>query len=256
MSRMQATSDASMRTASKSTNGTTASTRSRTTFACCTNPSRDTGLRRTYPNWLSREGARGQEYNAWGDPVNPPEHTAILPYTRMLSGPMDYTPGILDMTYEGLDGKHRVKSTIAKELSLYVVLYSPVQMAADLPENYAKHADAFQFIKDVPTDWEESIALAGEVGDFVAIARKERRGQDWYLGALTDENARSLSLKLDFLDPGARYVAEIYRDGDQADWQTRPYDLVVEKRKVTAADVLDLRLATSGGVAIRFKKTR
>jgi alpha-glucosidase len=219
-------------------------------------PVKDTGLRRTYPNWLSREGARGQEYNAWGDPVNPPEHTAILPYTRMLSGPMDYTPGILDMTYEGLDGKHRVKSTIAKELSLYVVLYSPVQMAADLPENYAKHADAFQFIKDVPTDWEESIALAGEVGDFVAIARKERRGQDWYLGALTDENARSLSLKLDFLDPGARYVAEIYRDGDQADWQTRPYDLVVEKRKVTAADVLDLRLATSGGVAIRFKKTR
>jgi len=219
-------------------------------------PVKDTGLRRTYPNWLSREGARGQEYNAWGDPVNPPEHTAILPYTRMLSGPMDYTPGILDMTYEGFDGKHRVKSTIAKELSLYVVLYSPVQMAADLPENYAKHADAFQFIKDVPTDWEESIALAGEVGDFVAIARKERRGQDWYLGALTDENARSLSLKLDFLDPGARYVAEIYRDGDQADWQTRPYDLVVEKRKVTAVDVLDLRLATSGGVAIRFKKTR
>jgi alpha-glucosidase len=219
-------------------------------------PVKDTGLRRTYPNWLSREGARGQEYNAWGDPVNPPEHTAILPYTRLLAGPMDYTPGILDLTYEGLDGKHRVKSTIAKELSLYVVIYSPVQMAADLPENYAKHADAFQFIKDVPTDWEESIALAGEVGDFVAIARKERRGTDWYLGALTDENARDLSLKLDFLDPGARYVAEIYRDGPDANWQTRPYDLVIEKREVTSTDVLALHLATSGGAAVRFHKLR
>jgi alpha-glucosidase len=174
----------------------------------------------------------------------------------MLAGPFDYTPGILDLTFEGLNGEHRVKSTIAKELSLYVVLYSPVEMAADLPENYVKHADAFQFIKDVPTDWDDSIALAGEVGDYVAIARKQRGSPDWFLGALTDENARSLHLKLDFLDPKGRYVAEIYRDGPNANWQTRPYDLVIEKRNVTAADTLDLNLATSGGAAVRFKRAR
>jgi alpha-glucosidase len=214
-------------------------------------PVKDTGLRRTYPNWLTREGARGQEYNAWGNPVNPPEHVAILPYTRMLSGPMDYTPGIVDL--DGYDPVHRVPHTLAKELSLYVVLYSPVQMAADLPENYARRPDALQFIRDVPTDWDESIALAGEVGDFVAIARKQRGHPDWYLGALTDENARTVSLPLAFLEPGARYVAEIYRDGPQADWRTRPYDLVVEQRRVTAADTLELALATSGGAAIRFR---
>ena len=216
-------------------------------------PVKDTGLRRTYPNWLSREGARGQEYNAWGKPVNPPEHVAILPYTRLLSGPMDYTPGIVDLTFEGPDGKHRVPHTLAKELSLYVVLYSPVQMAADLPENYLKRPDALQFIKDVAVDWDESIALAGEVGDYVAIARKQRGAPDWFVGALTDENPRSLTLPLAFLEPGRRYIAEIYRDGPQADWQTRPYDLVVEQRPVTAADTLELRLASSGGAAIRLR---
>ena len=149
--------------------------------------------------------------------------------------------------------EHRVKSTIAKELSLYVVLYSPVQMAADLPENYAKHADAFQFIKDVPTDWDESVALAGEVGDYIAIARKQRGSPDWFLGALTDETARSLTLKLAFLDPKAQYVAEIYRDGPEADWKARPYDLVIERRAVAAADTLDLKLAPGGGAAVRFK---
>ena len=216
-------------------------------------PVKDTGLRRTYPNWLSREGARGQEYNAWGNPVNPPEHVAILPYTRLLSGPMDYTPGIVDLTFEGPDGKHRVPHTLAKELSLYVVLYSPVQMAADLPENYLQRPDALQFIKDVAVDWDESIALAGEVGDYVAIARKQRGAPDWFVGALTDENPRSLALPLVFLEPGKRYIAEIYRDGPQADWQTRPYDLVVEQRTVTAADTLELRLASSGGAAIRLR---
>jgi alpha-glucosidase len=217
-------------------------------------PVKDTGLRRTYPNWLSREGARGQEYNAWGTPPNPPEHVAMLPFTRMLAGPMDYTPGIVAL--DGYDGKNRVQHTLAKELSLYVVLYSPVQMAADLPENYDRHPDAFQFIRDVPVDWDESVALAGEVGDFVAIARKQRGHPDWFVGALTDEQPRQLVLKLDFLDPRVRYVAEIYRDGPDADWQTRPYDLVVEKREVTAADTLDLRLAASGGAAIRIRATR
>jgi alpha-glucosidase len=186
--------------------------------------------------------------------VNPPEHVAILPFTRMLGGPMDYTPGIVDLTFDGMDAKFRVKNTLAKEISLYVVLYSPVQMAADLPENYPKHPQAFQFIKDVPTDWEQSVALAGEVGDFVAIARKQRGSEDWFVGALTDEQARTLTLRLDFLDPKARYTAEIYRDGPQADWETRPYDLVVDERSVTAADVIELKLARSGGAAIRFHK--
>ena len=217
-------------------------------------PVKDTGLRRTWPNWLSREGARGQEYNAWGSPVNPPEHTAILPYTRMLAGPMDYTPGIVDLTFDGPDAPFRVQSTIAKELSLYVVLYSPVQMAADLPENYDQHPDAFRFIRLVPTDWDESIGLAGEIGDYVAVARKERGAPDWYLGALTDESPRSLTLPLRFLDPGARYVAEIWRDGPEADWKTRPYDLVVEQRPVTAADTLSLKLAAGGGAAVHFRK--
>jgi alpha-glucosidase len=217
-------------------------------------PVKDTGLRRTYPNWLAREGARGQEYNAWGKPVNPPEHVAILPFTRMLAGPMDYTPGIVDLAFEGLDGKHRVPHTLAKELSLYVVLYSPVQMAADLPENYEKHPLALQFIKTVPTDWEESVALAGEVGDFVALARRERGADDWYLGALTDENPRTLDLPLAFLDPKARYEATIWRDGPKADWKTNPYDLELETRTVTATDTLRLALAASGGAALRLRK--
>ncbi|MEQ8936490.1 MAG: glycoside hydrolase family 97 catalytic domain-containing protein, partial [Amphiplicatus sp.] len=166
-------------------------------------PVKDTGLRRTYPNWISREGARGMEFSAWGVPPNPPEHEAVLAYTRMLSGPMDYTPGIFDLepskkpdVSEDLKRhslESRVQTTLAKQLALYVVLYSPIQMAADLPENYARRPEAFQFIKDVPTDWEESIGLAGEVGDYVAFARKERNGADWFIGAVGDENARELS---------------------------------------------------------------
>lgn len=219
-------------------------------------PVKDTGLRRTYPNWISREGARGQEYNAWGDPPNPPEHTAILPYTRMLSGPMDFTPGIFDLTFKGEHSPFRVKTTLAKQLALYVVLYSPIQMAADLPENYEERPDAFRFITDVPTDWEESIAVAGEVGDFVVFARKERGGVDWYVGALTDESARKLSLPLTFLDAGATYVAEIYRDGNDAHWETNPYDLVIEQRELSKGDVLDLPLAAGGGAAVRLRKAR
>jgi alpha-glucosidase len=164
-------------------------------------PVKDTGLRRTYPNWLSREGARGQEYNAWGSPPNPPEHTAILPYTRMLSGPMDFTPGIFDLTFQGPDSEQRVQTTLAKQLALYVTLYSPIQMAADLPENYENRPDAFQFIADVPTDWEQSIALAGDVGEYVVYARQERGGEDWYLGAVTDDEERRFETTLDFLDP-------------------------------------------------------
>ena len=217
-------------------------------------PIKDTGLRRTYPNWIAREGARGQEFNAWGTPPNPPEHAAILPYTRMLAGPMDFTPGIFDLGFNGLgDDTNRPQTTLAKQLALYVVIYSPIQMAADLPRNYQANPAAFQFIKDVPTDWEESIAIDGEVGDYVVFARKEREGEDWYLGALTDEAARNLSVELDFLEKGKRYQAQIYRDGETAEWKNNPYDIVIENKAVTNTDSLTLPLATSGGVAIRFK---
>ena len=215
-------------------------------------PVKDTGLRRTYPNWISREGARGQEFNAWGVPPNPPEHIAMLAFTRMLGGPMDFTPGIFNLTFNGPDSVNRVQTTLAKQLALYVVIYSPIQMAADLPENYALNPEAFQFIRDVPTDWENSIALQGEVGDFVVTARQERGGQDWFLGAVTDEHARTLTVPLDFLAEGQRYRADIYRDGEGAHWHDDPYPVIVEHRDVTAGDVLTLELAAGGGTAIRF----
>ena len=216
-------------------------------------PIKDTGLRRTYPNWISREGARGQEFNAWGSPPNPPEHTVNLVYTRMLSGPMDFTPGIFNLAFEGLDAENRVQTTLAKQLALYVVLYSPIQMAADLPKHYLERLDAFQFIQDVPTDWKQSIALNGEVGDWVTFARQDRNSNDWYLGAITDENSRELKIQLDFLDNNKNYIAQIYRDGDKADWQNNPYDYVIEEKQVTSKSVLIFKLATSGGLAIRFK---
>jgi alpha-glucosidase len=216
-------------------------------------PVKDTGLRRTYPNWISREGARGQEYNAdWALP-NPPEHNVLLTYTRLLGGPMDFTPGIFDLLHQGPGSGHRVQSTLMHQLALYVVLYSPIQMAADLPENYAKHREAFQFIVDVPTDWEESISVAGEVGDYVAFARKERGGEDWYLGAISDEESRALNVPLAFLDAERTYIATIYRDGEDADWATNPYDYVIETKEFGRDQVLDLKLAAGGGAAIRLR---
>ena len=212
-------------------------------------PIHDTGLRRTYPNWVSREGERGQEYNAWGHPQNPPEHEANLVFTRMLSGPMDFTPGVLSLEGQG----QPIAATQAKELALYVVIYSPIQMAADLPENYAKYPGPFQFIKDVPSDWSDSFMINGEPGDYATIARKDRNSDDWYLGAITDENARTLQIPLTFLDPGRKYVAEIYRDGDNAsDQGDARFDIVIEKKKVTLTDTLTVRMAPGGGEAIRF----
>jgi alpha-glucosidase len=174
----------------------------------------------------------------------------------MLSGPMDFTPGIFDLTWKGPDSPNGVKTTLAKQLALYVVLYSPIQMAADLPENYEKRPEAFQFIVDVPTDWEQSIALAGEVGEFVVFARQKRDGNDWYLGALTGEKARRLSVPLAFLEEGQTYVAEIYRDGDDAHWRSAPYEMIIEESTVTSGEVLELPLAAGGGIAIRFRATR
>ncbi len=213
-------------------------------------PVKDTGLRRTYPNWLTREGARGVEYNAWGNPPNAVDHEAKLVFTRMLSGPMDYTPGVLSLV--GADGKV-FNSTQAKQLANFVVIYSPLVMAADLPENYEKYPAAFKFIRDVPTDWSDTRVINGEVGEYATIARKARGSQEWYVGAVTDGEARTLALPLGFLDAGKRYVAEIYRDGDAADYRSeRRFDLVTETKLVGAGDTLQLKLAPGGGQAIRF----
>lgn len=217
-------------------------------------PIKDTGLRRTYPNWVTREGARGQEYNAWGEPFNSVSHDVDIIFTRMLSGPFDYTPGILSLV--GRDNRP-LNSTLAKQLAHYVTIYSPEQMAADLPENYERYPEAFQFIKDVPADWSDTIVLNGEVGQYATIVRKERGGDGWYLGAVTDQTARRSRVTLDFLDAGRNYTAEIYRDGDDADYRTdKRHSIRIERRTVRKGDTLDLRLAPGGGAAVRMVPTR
>ena len=215
---------------------------------------KDTGLRRTWPNLMTREVAIGQEYNGWGEAGgNPPSHTVLLPFTRNLAGPFDYTPGVLDLFFDEYRPHNRIKSTLAKELALYVVIYSPLHMAADLPENYERNMDAFQFIKDVPVDWYDTLVLDASVGEYVTIARRDRNSHEWFLGSITGDDARDVSIPLSFLEPGRTYRAEIYRDGDQADWEHAPYDFVIEQREVRSGDTLDFRIARSGGVAIRFK---
>jgi len=213
---------------------------------------KDTGERRTYPNLISREVARGQEYDAWGDDGgNPPNHTTIIPFTRMLSGPMDFTPGAFELTLPDRPN-NQVNTTLAKQLALYVVIYSPVQMASDLPENYEAHPDAFQFIKDVPVDWETVHVLGGEIGEYISIARKERGGNDWFLGSITNEKARTVSLELDFLDKGKQYTATIYKDASNAHYHDNPAAYEIETRTVSASDTLSIPLAAGGGVAISF----
>jgi alpha-glucosidase len=222
-------------------------------------PIMDTGERRTWPNMLTREGARGGEYNAGGpDGGNPPEHETILFFTRLLAGPMDYTPGIVDLLLERATGsarrpdQSRVRTTLAKQLALYVVLYSPMQMAADLPEHYRGHA-AWPFIRDVAVDWDTTRVLAGAIGDYVAVARKTRGEDEWFVGAISDEQPRDLRVSLDFLPAGRRYVAEVYRDGAGAHWLTNPFPLVVERRIVRSSTAYTLRLAPGGGQAMRLR---
>lgn len=215
-------------------------------------PIKDTGLRRTWPNFLTREGARGQEYNSPEGGGNGPEHTTVLPFTRMLSGPMDFTPGIFDLSPPG-EGGNNVETTLAKQLALYVVIYSPVQMAADLPENYEANPEPFQFILDVPTDWAVTKVLNGEIGNYVTIVRKDRNSSDWYLGSITDEASRILNVPLEFLDDDVNYVSEIYADGEKAGWNTNPLDIEIESRVVDNETILSLRLAPGGGQAIRFR---
>lgn len=219
-------------------------------------PIKDTGERRTYPNMMTREGARGQEYNAGSeDGGNPPDYTTIIPFTRMLAGPFDYTPGILE-SYKEYRPINRVSGTISKELALYVIIYSPLQMAADLPENYEKHRGAFQFIIDVPTDWEDTKVLNGEIGKYATIVRKDRNSKDWYLGSITNEDGRTLEASLSFLTPNQNYIAEIYADGPNAQWETNPYSIDIYKKVVDSNTILNLTLAPGGGQAIRIKLYR
>ena len=217
-------------------------------------PVKDTGLRRTYPNWVSREGQRGMEYNAWGQPDNGPGHEVDLIFTRMLSGPMDYTPGVLSLVGKSGQG---MASTMAKQLALYIVLYSPIQMAADLPENLIKHPRELAFIGSVPVDWTDTKMLLGEVGEFAVIARKAKGIDDWYVGGVTNGQARTSDVALDFLDAGKRYIATLYRDGPNADYRkdTRG-DILIETRAVKKGDRMSLPIGAGGGFAIRIAAAR
>jgi hypothetical protein len=217
-------------------------------------PVRPSGLHRTYPNWLACEAARGNEFNAWSN-GNLPEHETILPFTRLMGGPMDYTPGIVQITLDHWQpGKtHRVHTTLAKQLALYVTLYSPFQMAADLPEAYERFPDAFQFIKDVPVDWDETRVLSAEPGDYVAIGRKARGKDEWYVGAITDEHSRTFDLSLGFLSPGVSYEATIYRDAPDAHYESNPMAYQIETQRVTGDSAMKLLLAPGGGCAVSYK---
>jgi alpha-glucosidase len=217
-------------------------------------PIKDTGEQRTWPNFMTREGARGQEYNAWApDGGNPPNHDVNLVFTRFLSGPFDFTPGVLEVIYPQYKKNNRVNTTMAKQLAMYVTFYSPLQMAADLPENYLKHADLFQFIMDVPVDWEQTRMLNGEIGEYVTLARKERGGENWFIGSITNEKRRDFDLPLTFLAKNKNYVAELYCDSEDADWKSNPFGHRIEKRMVTRETVLSMHLAPGGGEAIRIR---
>lgn len=210
-----------------------------------------TGKRRTYPNMMTRECVRGMEYNAWGG-GNPPEHTTILPFTRMLAGPIDYTPGIVDIKFDRYKEDQYVRTTLAKQLALYVVIYSPLQMVADLPENY-NNQPALQFIKDVAVDWDESIVLNGEIGEYITMARKEKGKNHWFVGGITNRTTRDMEIALDFLDEG-NYEAIIYKDAPNANWKVDPTALDIEKIKVNKETKLSIHLAPGGGYAISIMK--
>jgi glucan 1,4-alpha-glucosidase len=216
--------------------------------------SRPTGYSRTYPNYIAAEAARGNEFNAWSI-GNPPSHETILPFTRLLGGPMDYTPGIFETKMNFYDAKktEQVHTTLTKQLALYVTMYSPLQMAADLPENYERYLDAFQFIKDVAVDWQDSKYLEAEPGDYLTVARKEKGSENWFFGAITDENARQTEIKLDFLSPNKKYQAIVYQDGVGADWKNNPKSYAIKTIVVTYKSKIKLNLASGGGTAISFK---
>lgn len=218
-------------------------------------PIKATGLRRTYPNIISREGLRGQEFNAWSsDGGNPPEHLAIVAFTRMLAGPIDFTPGIFNIKFDEYKKENQVNTTLAHQLALYVVIYSPIQMAADLVEHYEANPKPLQFIKDVGVDWSETKVLDGEVGEFVTIARKERTTENWFLGSITDENAREIKVDFSFLDENTKYEVKIYKDGKNAHWNKNPLAIEFETVEINKNSSLNFNLAEGGGLAISIQK--
>ncbi|MBN1338883.1 MAG: glycoside hydrolase family 97 protein [Bacteroidales bacterium] len=219
-------------------------------------PVKPTGLSRTWPNMMTREGVRGMEWNAWSE-GNPPEHTTIIPFTRMLGGPVDYTPGIFDILCVRHAGerkkwneahldKTRVHSTLANQLALYVVLYSPLQMAADLPGNYKDHP-AFAFIEEAPVNWDVTQVLDAEIGDYITIVRKS--GNNWYIGSVTDENERTMEVPMDFLSPGIDYLITLYEDGENTDLETNPADFAIREIRVKKSDTLTIKMTSGGGFA-------
>lgn len=214
---------------------------------------RPTGMYRTYPNWIAQESARGTEFESFNGIR--PDHQTILPFTRLMGGPMDYTPGIFegDLSVYG-SNKAKLGTTLVKQLALYVTMYSPLQMAADLYQNYEKYPDAFQFIKDVAVDWDNTYILEAEPGDYITIARKAKGKNEWYIGGITDENSREAVIDLSFLPAGKKYQATIYADGKTADWRTNPKEYVISTKKVTNKPKLKQRLAPSGGVAVSIKE--
>jgi alpha-glucosidase len=200
---------------------------------------------------MMQEGVRGQEWDAWSlDGGNTPDHTTIVPFTRGLAGPMDFTFGTFNFT-NPVHPNTRVQTTLAKQVALYMIIYSPLQMASDLPENYVQN-EAFDFIKSVPVNWEETRVLQAEIGNYILIARKDRASNEWFVGAITDEQERSLQLDLSFLKPGIKYKAEIISDGENADWKNNPCDFAYKTMEVQASDKLTLNLAKGGGQAIRL----
>jgi glucan 1,4-alpha-glucosidase len=213
-------------------------------------PVRPTGMSRTYPNWLANEAARGNEFNAWSQ-GNPPEHETILPFTRLMGGPMDYTPGIFQIKLDKYGKKENfVHTTLAKQLALYVVMYSPLHMAADLPENYETKMDAFQFIKDVAMDWDDTQILEAEPGDYITTARKATGKQDWFVGGITDENKRTAIVNLSFLNAKQNYIATIYKDAATAHWDTNPMAYQIDRLVISNTSKLNIDLAAGGGFAM------
>ena len=215
-------------------------------------PVMPTGLQRTYPNLMTQEGVRGQEWNAWSqDGGSPCEHVTVLPFTRVMAGPVDYTPGVFAFENPVMP-QTRVHSTLMNQLGLMVCIYSPLQMACDLPENYMRHPDAFRFIEDVPCDWERSLLVEGKIGDFCIFARQGRGTDNWYLGGITDEQARDAVVPLTMLAANRTYRLTLWRDGEEADWEANPYDYVIEQRDVTSTDTLLIRMASGGGFAAQL----
>lgn len=226
-------------------------------------PVRPTGLHRTYPNWLASEAARGNEFNAWSI-GNPPEHETILPFTRLMGGPMDYTPGIFEIKMDYYVAQrpfnnqapngYQVHTTLAKQLALYVTIYSPLQMAADLPEAYEKRMDAFQFIKDVAVDWDDTQILEAEPGDYITIARKAKNKNEWFIGSISDENKRTATAPLNFLEGKKKYVATLYMDAPTAHWKDNPMAYEIKSFVVDNTSILKLPIAPGGGAAVSLKE--